>query len=143
VDWHNAMEAEVFNAFADNLELNQQETLKRFLMLQARGSSHSRETIRELSEQLAKENPAQPAALKAGLSVLINTDLRHELAALTCPCKLILGERDTLIPHAVSADYKRLKPTIVTSMIAGAGHAPFISHTTECQLAIEQFLHDA
>lgn len=141
-NWSYAMDASVFNAFADNLKVDQQETLQRFLLLQARGSAHSRDTIRRLSEQLAQETPAQSVALKAGLSVLINTDLRTEFSDLSCPTKVILGERDTLIPVAVSERIEILKPNVDTTIITGAGHAPFISHTLECQVAIEQFLND-
>jgi pimeloyl-[acyl-carrier protein] methyl ester esterase len=140
--WDNAMEPSVFQAFADNLNENQQQTLQRFLMLQARGSSHSRETIRELSEQLAQEAPAKPEALHAGLAVLINEDKRDELSDIHCPVLAILGERDTLIPVTVSENLKQLNPAISIHRISGAGHAPFISHLTECHTSIEQFLHE-
>jgi pimeloyl-[acyl-carrier protein] methyl ester esterase len=140
--WSNAMDASVFNTVADNLIENQQDTLQRFLLLQVRGSAHSRNTVRQLSEQLAKETPASPVALKSGLSVLINTDLRNQFSGLKCPLKLILGERDTLIPVAVSESLEKLKPNMTITIISGAGHAPFISHTLECQTEIENFLND-
>jgi len=141
-NWDSAMEPSIFNVFAENLDENQQDTLQRFLMLQARGSAHSKDTIRQLAQQLALETPAKPEALKAGLSVLINTDLRHEFAGLRCPTKVILGERDTLIPNTLSQQLATLRPNIEIVMIASAGHAPFISHSQECQAAIEQFLND-
>ena len=141
-NWPNAMEPTVFNAFAENLNDNQQETLQRFLMLQARGSAHSRDTIRQLSEQLAQQTPAQPEALTAGLSVLIHTDLRKEFEILKCPVKVILGQRDTLIPVAVSDDFNSLQATADITVIESAGHAPFISHPADCQIEIESFLHD-
>jgi pimeloyl-[acyl-carrier protein] methyl ester esterase len=140
--WDNAMDASVFEAFADNLSENQQDTLQRFLLLQARGSAHRRDTIRQLSEQLALQTPAQAEALTAGLSLLINSDCRHQFSAISCPVKVILGERDTLIPVAVADDFLVLKSNLDTSIIAGAGHAPFISHSAECQSAIEQFLNN-
>jgi pimeloyl-[acyl-carrier protein] methyl ester esterase len=141
-DWRHAMDASVFNLFADNLVDNQHDTLQRFLMLQARGAAQSRTTIRQLSEQLAKQAPAQPIALKAGLELLINSDLRQQLTKIKSPTKAILGERDTLIPVAVAESLNELKPNFDISVIEGGGHAPFISHPTECQVAIEQFLND-
>lgn len=141
-DWQHAMEPTVFNTFADNLADNQQDTLQRFLMLQARGAAHSRDTIRQLAEQLALETPAKPEALKAGLSVLIDTDLRTQFAELACPTKVILAERDTLIPVAVSQELQNLNPQCSPTIIESAGHAPFISHYLECQTAIEQFIND-
>jgi len=141
-NWSHAMDAAVFNEFADNLNENQQQTLQRFLMLQARGSAHSRDTIRQLSEQLAKETPAKPEALKAGLSVLIDTDIRNQFKQLSCPIKVILGQRDTLIPVAVADDFKYLQASSDITVIESAGHAPFISHPLDCQVAIESFLND-
>ncbi|ODN67960.1 alpha/beta fold hydrolase [Methylophaga muralis] len=40
-DWHCAMDAAVFAVFAGQLDHNQRETLKRFVMLQARGAEGS------------------------------------------------------------------------------------------------------
>jgi pimeloyl-[acyl-carrier protein] methyl ester esterase len=140
-DWKNAMEPSIFKAFADNLNDNQQETLQRFLMLQARGSSNSRDTIRQLSAQLAQQTPAKPEALSAGLKVLIEQDLRQELTELSCPIFMLLGERDTLIPVTLAEQVIRLNPMIRVSIIEKAGHAPFISDSQECQQQIEHFIH--
>lgn len=140
--WSSAMEADIFNAFADNLESNQAETLQRFLLLQARGSAHSKDILRQLGEQLAVEQPPVEQALTAGLNVLINTDMREALSTLQCPVKMILGERDTLIPKEMLLAATRLQTKIQTTLLAGAGHAPFISQPNECQNEIEHFLND-
>jgi len=141
-DWSTAMEPAIFQAFAENLDSNQADTLQRFLLLQARGSAHSRETIRHLAEQLAVEQPPVSEALTAGLDLLINTDMRHQLSALQCPVKMILGERDTLIPKEMLLAATQLQPQIHATLLEGAGHAPFISQPNECQNEIEQFLND-
>ncbi len=140
--WECAMEAVIFNAFADNLQDNQAETLQRFLLLQARGSQHSRDTIRQLSHQLAIENPPNPVALKDGLNVLITSDMRIQLAALNCPVTMILGERDTLIPNDMLSEAQQLNSNLTTHLLAGAGHAPFIAHAAQCQHIIEQFINE-
>ncbi|PCJ29672.1 MAG: pimeloyl-[acyl-carrier protein] methyl ester esterase [Gammaproteobacteria bacterium] len=141
-NWPNAMEATVFEAFADNLSLDQTATLQRFLLLQARGSKHSRQTINELSTQLAIETPPVDEALKAGLDLLINTDMRVEFSKLNCPLKLILAERDTLIPAAMMVEAITLNSRLKTTLIAGAGHAPFIAEADRCFDEIEQFLNE-
>ena len=140
--WPCAMEPTVFQAFADNLATNQAETLQRFLLLQARGSTHSRDTIRQLGEQLAIEKPPVAGALSAGLNLLMTTDMRGKLAKLSCPVKMILGDRDTLIPSTMLETAKQLQANLQTSVLAGAGHAPFISQPVECQNEIEHFLND-
>ena len=141
-DWSCAMEASIFKAFADNLDINQAETLQRFLLLQARGSQYSRDTIRQLSQQLAVENPPVSEALQAGLQLLINSDMRQQLANLSCPVTMILGERDTLIPSDVLAEAKQLNPNISTHLLEGAGHAPFIAQSEQCQQIIETFINE-
>lgn len=140
--WLSAMEPAIFQAFSESLGSNQADTLQRFLLLQARGSAHSRDTIRQLAEQLAIEQPPVAEALTAGLNLLINTDMREQLSLLQCPVKMILGERDTLIPKEMLLAATQLQTQIETTLLAGAGHAPFISQPSECQNEIEHFLND-
>lgn len=142
MDWACAMEPTVFEAFANNLDNHQADTLQRFLLLQARGSTHSRDTIRQLSEQLAIEKPPVTEALSAGLNLLIATDMRTPLAKLNCPVKIILGDRDTLIPSTMLEAVKQLQGNVETTLLAGAGHAPFISQSKACQQAIELFINE-
>jgi pimeloyl-[acyl-carrier protein] methyl ester esterase len=141
-NWSCAVEKTVFEQFSENLDEDQSETLRRFLVLQARGALKSRETIRQLSEQLASTTPPVAEALHAGLNLLITTDLRQQLQQLTCPVQLILGDRDSLIPQEIMSELKQLKPDLESVLLAGAGHAPFISQASNCQQAIEQFIND-
>lgn len=141
-DWLCAMEPAIFEAFADNLKHDQADTLQRFLLLQARGSVHSRDTIRQLAEQLAIEKPPVAEALLAGLNLLIATDLRAQLAMLDCPIMMILGERDTLIPSTMLDVVKQMTSNVQTALLNGAGHAPFISQPKECLQAIELFVNE-
>lgn len=140
-DWPCAMPASVFENFAVNLDVDQQQTLQRFLMLQAKGAEQSRATIRELSQQLATQHTPQPAALHDGLACLLDWDMRAALSELECPVQLILGSRDTLIPASL-ADYAlELNPALSVSLIEGGGHAPFIAQPQQCQQLLEQFIH--
>lgn len=141
-NWSCAVDQQVFEQFAEHLDEDQSDTLQRFLLLQARGSKQSKETIRQLSQQLAQATPPQASALKAGLKLLIDTDMRSQLQKLSCPLQVILGERDTLIPTSVLAVIKELKPGLDDVLLSGAGHAPFISQPVECQQAIERFINE-
>jgi pimeloyl-[acyl-carrier protein] methyl ester esterase len=142
VDWPYAMEPEIFDTFADSLKDNQAETLQKFLILQARGSTQSRHTIRQLAEKLASEQAPVKAALTAGLHLLVTTDMTRQLAKLTCPVKMILGDCDSLIPATMLMGAKQLQPNLDTSVLTGAGHAPFISQPKQCQQAIESFINE-
>lgn len=134
--WPHSVEGKVFKQFADNLQADQEQALQRFLILQTRGAKHSRETIQELNTQLALAPTPHPQALVAGLDLLIKTDYRTELAALTCPIFSLLGTRDTLIPSAM---LQALPEQIAGLSIDGAGHAPFISHPELCARMITDF----
>jgi len=140
--WSCAMDAQIFQTFAKNLNEHQIETLQGFLFLQARGSAQGRSTIRQLAEKLAIEKPPHLEALQAGLALLIETDMRAQLSTLQCPVKMILGDRDTLIPQDMLMAATQLNTKIETTLLSGAGHAPFISQASECQHEIEPFLND-
>ena len=140
-DWPCAMPASTFEAFADNLAVDQQQTLQRFLLLQAKGAEQSRETIRELSQQLASQHMPEPEALIAGLDCLLNADMRDALSNLSCPLQLILGNRDTLIPVSLIEHVQLLNPAIQVAVLDGAGHAPFIAQPTRCDALLEQFIN--
>lgn len=140
-DWPCAVKAGVFRDFAANLDVDQKQTLQRFLMLQAKGAQQSRDTIRLLSQQLAQQHTPEPGALHAGLNCLLKADMRQALAELTCPVQLILGDRDTLIPADMVEYAATLNPALQITMLEGAGHAPFISQPDLCRQEIEQFIH--
>jgi len=139
-NWPNAMLSTVFQHFEKQLKQDQAETLQQFLLLQARGSSQSKQTMKALAAKMAEVGEANSEALVAGLSLLMNLDMRPALSALSCPCLLLLGERDTLIPAAMADDARVLNVKLVTEVITGAGHAPFISHADECEQAISEFI---
>ncbi|MEC9315198.1 MAG: pimeloyl-ACP methyl ester esterase BioH [Pseudomonadota bacterium] len=139
-DWPCAMQSEIFENFAASLDVNQKQTLQRFLMLQAKGADNSRAAIRDLSERLALQHSPAPAALQAGLDCLLKLDMREALANLSCPVQLLLGTRDTLIPAAMAEYARRLNPALQVVMLEGLGHAPFIAQAAECQQQIEQFI---
>ncbi len=140
-NWSEAMDAAVFAVFAGQLNHDQRETLKRFVLLQARGAKGSRETIQLLAEKTA-DNVAHPEALQAGLALLETLDLRSELAQLQIPVKCLLGDRDQLVPITLVESLSELNKTISIDRIAGAGHAPFISQPQLCADKINEFFND-
>lgn len=139
-NWANAMLSTVFLHFEKQLKREQAETLQQFLLLQARGSSHSKQTIKALAAKMAEVGTAHSDALAAGLSLLMNLDMRAALSEMKCPSLLLLGERDTLIPVAMAEDAQDLNTGLTAHIIAGAGHAPFISHIDECEHVISHFI---
>lgn len=139
-DWPHAMDPAVFKNFSEQLEFDQAKTLQQFLLLQAQGSRTRKETVVTLAKEMAEVGPADHAALVAGLDLLVRSDMRGALADIDCPVSAILGERDTLVPSEVVEDLATINPKLKSTVIPGAGHAPFIAEPEVCQQAIIEFV---
>ncbi len=137
--WRTAVDARVFEQFTAQLQVDVERTLTRFLSLQVRGAESGAATLRRLRTQLGKKPPADSQALAAGLRLLQHSDMRSVLAATGLPLLWLLGERDTLVP----ADVRHEFPAIQSSLISGAGHAPFLSHPDQCAAQLKRWLSTA
>jgi pimeloyl-[acyl-carrier protein] methyl ester esterase len=137
-DWPCAVDATVFEQFATQLRQDVNRTLVRFLSLQVRGSEGASEGLRRLRSQLTLRPCPQEQALSDGLHLLQHSDLRAALPGLQAPLFWLFGERDTLVPAAVS----RQVPGSC-AVIAGAGHAPFLSHPQACSAQVRRWLLQA
>jgi pimeloyl-[acyl-carrier protein] methyl ester esterase len=144
--WMHAVGAEVFSQFAQQLETDAARTLSRFLSLQVRHAEHGNETLRQLRSDLCARPPADQSALRAGLRFLQHCDMRNVMRRLEMPLLCLLGERDTLVPAEIAAEL----PAVAHEIIAGAGHAPFLSHSRQCTdfltkhlLAQQEYRQDA
>jgi pimeloyl-[acyl-carrier protein] methyl ester esterase len=66
--------------------------------------------------------------LDFGLELLKSYDARPGLSRLSQPVKLILGERDRLVPIALKQQIADVASGIQVESVAGAAHAPFLSN---------------
>ncbi len=126
-DWPDAVEAKLFQSFANSLQKDHRATLKRFLAIQALGSPSAKQDIKKIQSQLSLQGEADPVALQQGLQILLNEDKRELLASLTIPVTFIAGQRDTLVKLRALKQLAQ-SSNISLQTIAQAGHAPFISH---------------
>jgi len=126
-DWPDAVAPEVLEQFAAGLAQDYRGTLMRFLALQTRGAADGRDALRRLRESWVAVQPPRPRALRSGLALLRDTDLRDALPRLACPMLALAGERDTLVPPAAAAALAAAVPDGRLEMVKGAGHAPFLS----------------
>lgn len=139
-DWPHATRREVFSQFSRDLEQDYQSTLKRFIFLQSKGGEKAGDTHKELQRIMMHGPQLDPVALKCGLDILEYTDLRNELNKIRCPVQLMLGERDTLVPTGVGDNVAGLLSNARIEVIAGAGHAPFLSHPHEFIQSVFSFI---
>jgi pimeloyl-[acyl-carrier protein] methyl ester esterase len=137
-DWQGVA-PEVLAAFADGLEKDFSATLARFLALQARGDEAAQETLRGLKKVLLARGEPARAALRAGLAILRDTDLRAEAGRLSVPLWVVAGERDTLAPPA-AAEWLAPRASGRLTVIRGAAHAPFLSHPEAFLAVLREFL---
>jgi pimeloyl-[acyl-carrier protein] methyl ester esterase len=139
-DWECAMTAEALAEFAAALQQDYALTLRRFLALQVRGSERERELLAELRSALSSRGEPNLDALQAGLAILRDCDLRGVLPDVKQATLVIGGERDTLTPPQASRYLAAQLPDARLAIIAGAAHAPFLSHPDEFMGQLIRFL---
>lgn len=137
-DWAG-VKPSVLEAFAASLTTDCHATLVRFLALQVNGLSNGKQLLKALKAAVLECSPPDNDSLQGGLAILKHTDLRAALAELTIPVTVILGDKDTLVPVAVAEQLSKL---IITppSIIEGAGHLPFLSHSDVLLTLISAFM---
>ncbi|MCP3848923.1 MAG: alpha/beta fold hydrolase [Gammaproteobacteria bacterium] len=130
-DWHDAVEARIFEEFSQNLVKDHQATLRRFLAIQAMGSRTARDDIKTLQSQLFARGEPDEKALQLGLKILLNADKRQLLKEISdIPIYLVAGKQDTLAKYAGQKRVSQ-QANITLHSLASSGHAPFISHPEE------------
>lgn len=141
-EWQSGMPQETLAMFASELELNFAATLRRFIALQVRGSEKERELLSILRERLFSRGEPEMQALRDGLNILCDADLRDALPELKEPALVIAGERDKLTPPEASHYMAQVMPQARLVEITGAAHAPFLSHPEEFIEHVNKFLHE-
>lgn len=139
-DWPHAIAPQTLARFGDELKVAYRLTLQRFLSLQVKGSAEGRATLDALRRALfARGEPAR-AVLEACFDILAHTDLRAAGRAIAAPTLVVTGEHDALVPAAAGAWLARAMPAARHVDIAGAAHAPFLSHRAAFEAAVQGFL---
>lgn len=141
-EWPWAVERDVLLEFAAALESDCDGTLKRFLALQARGDDAVKTVLKRLRDNLFAKGRPSAEALRAGLAILLGTDLRDRAAAVKTPALLLHGERDMLTPVGAARWLAERMPDARLNVLPGAAHAPFLSHPGKFTEIVTGFLHD-
>jgi pimeloyl-[acyl-carrier protein] methyl ester esterase len=141
-DWAFGMPQETLAQFAAELEKNHAATLRRFLALQVRGSEGERELLGALREKLFSRGEPHLDALRGGLAILRDADLRDALPQILQPTLVIAGEHDKLTPPEASHYLAQSLPHARAVVVAGAAHAPFLSHPEIFIEHVKSFLHE-
>jgi pimeloyl-[acyl-carrier protein] methyl ester esterase len=141
-DWPHGIETRLFQQFNERFEKDFHATLLNFLTLQCMNAKDTRSTVRQLRIAFAAKPAPTQESLNLALDILLQTDLRQEISRLYQPTLIIHGDRDTLAPvsaaHWLAMHLQRAKLRV----IAGAAHAPFLSHADAFCETVETFMAD-
>ncbi|WP_440054341.1 pimeloyl-ACP methyl ester esterase BioH [Pseudoalteromonas sp. T1lg65] len=117
--------------FEQQLQKDSEKTIERFLAIQAMGSEHARDDVKQLKRLLASQPKSDPDALAGGLKILKSVSLKDEFASIKQPLHGVFGRLDSLVPIKAVQKMQQLNPNFKVEVIAKASHAPFISHKDE------------
>jgi pimeloyl-[acyl-carrier protein] methyl ester esterase len=140
--WPHAMSAVTLARFGDELRVAYRPTLQRFLSLQVQGSDEGRRTLAELRVRLFERGEPSAAALESALGLLRETDLRSLLPRVEAPALVVGGAGDTLVPLPATQALAAAMRNARHVTIAGAAHAPFLSHRAAFLDAVRGFVDD-
>lgn len=127
-DWSCGIESDVLQNFARDLEHDYAATLLRFLSLQVRNGENVRTVLKYLRVALFARGVPSAEALRAGLNILLDNDLRPLAGKLALPLSIVHGERDSLVPADAARWLQARVPGARLTLIPGCAHAPFLSH---------------
>lgn len=139
-DWPGAMPEATLAEFARDLQRDYRATLSRFLALQLGHGEAERSMLRQLRASLFAHGEPSPDGLAAGLAILRDSDLRAQLPAIDVPVLIVHGARDRIAPIAAAEITATQLPQAELFVIAGAGHAPQLSHWPAIEPLLTRFL---
>lgn len=137
-DWPGVERAQL-EAFARDLMGSYDKTLSRFLGLQAVGLDGGRRVLEDLKRRMVEAPAPRPEALRRGLEILLNSDLRASLDDSPHPLTLVLGGRDRLVPSGLAEAVRGRSPRVPVHLLPRAAHLPFLTETDGCLRLLAEF----
>ncbi len=138
-DWDWGVDIAAQQAFSDGLENDFEGTLSQFC-LKTFGPGWLAESLRRLGVSSIKDSAPTSEVLHTGLHLLYSNNLLPDINACKIPVMFLGGSRDRTVRPESLGQAAALMPDASTCLIAGAGHAPFISHEEKFLDIIRRFL---
>jgi len=138
--WRHGSKPEWLHHIQHAVQHHDMNMMNRFFALMFHQTNISRRTYQHIARHAVdKQHPPSPNALLHGLNILEQWDLREVLTQITQPTLLIHGEQDAVIPVEASQYMAQHLPHATHHIIAGAGHAPFLTHAEICHNILESW----
>ena len=139
-EWTYAMKVSVMENFIAMLEEDYEMTLIRFLGIQTLGSETHKEDIKRLKETVFLHGRPAGKALRGGLELLKEMEVRERLKSIEHPFLRMYGKLDGLVPVKVVEQIDALSPASRSYIFPKASHAPFLSHKESFIEVLTEFL---
>jgi pimeloyl-[acyl-carrier protein] methyl ester esterase len=132
---------QVLDFFHQQLQIDAEKTISGFLKLQAMGSPHVRQHIKQISELIFQYDMANKNTLNESLKLLETSDFRLTLAEINQPFLRLYGSADSLVPKSVIGQVAIITGNNSEQYIfERASHAPFISHLDDFTQVLTDWL---
>jgi pimeloyl-[acyl-carrier protein] methyl ester esterase len=139
-DWPHGMSTDRLAAFAGDLERNCRGALQTFAALQTGSTAQARDLLRGLQAHLLPARLPSSSALRAGLVLLRDTDLRATIGFIEVPTLVVHGDSDRLVPLRAAAYLAAQLPRGRLITVVDGGHAVFLSDLPQVRQALAEFL---
>jgi pimeloyl-[acyl-carrier protein] methyl ester esterase len=138
--WPCATSRAVLLDFGNLLAADRAGTLARFIGVQARGDARARRVAGAL-QRSSVASTAQ-GVLEAGLSVLLDADLRRDLRRVRQTALVLHGARDRIVPAAAGRRLAAALPEARFRLLRACAHAPFLSQPARVARALREFFDE-
>lgn len=138
-DWPHAESGDVLRDMGRALAEDGLKSLRRFYTLSALGDRHPRKAATRLRGCLRNGGAPSASALEKGLKLLLETDQRHELGAISQPVLVLHGDEDRVAPLSAGEHLSRGLPHSELVVIPGAAHVPFVTALPEVSGHLSRF----
>ena len=138
--WPCATAPAVLREFGRLLAADRAGTVARFIAVQARGDARARRLAHVLLQ--LSETSATDSVLAAGLTVLLDADLRSDLRTVRQPALVLHGARDCIVPPAAGRRLAAALPNARFSLLRACAHAPFLSQPARVARELRKFFDE-
>lgn len=139
----SGMKRDVLRMFSEQLLVDHEQLLKRFVALQTMGVSGAPSQNRLIMKHLSSHATPHNEVLKNGLAILEREDIRTQLTEVTVPHLAIFGKLDSLVPRKAINNIAQLNANMQVETFDKASHAPFISHPERFLETLQQFIEQS